>query len=132
LKIETEHDKRTGQSKVKSVAVHGEALEPTDRFWTSLYARYGFGGSVFKYFRHNEVLERIAQTETDNLRVCIERDGESGNNRLLAVSNPAKPIVVYDDLMNNLAQYQGQDLIYADGVIESTKASGEVTPCGFG
>jgi hypothetical protein len=28
--------------------------------------------------------------------------------------------VVYDDLMNTLGQYAGQDIIYADGVVEST------------
>jgi len=120
LGVETEQDKRSGQPKVKAVLVHGEPLEPTERFWTSLYARYGFNGSMFKYFRHNEVLDRIAQVENDQLRVCIERDPETGHNRLLAVSNPTKPLVAYDDLMNTLGQYEGRDIIYADGVVEST------------
>ena len=120
LGVETESDKRSGQPKVKAVLVHGEPLEPTDRFWTSLYARFGFSGSFFKYFQHNEVLDRIAQVENDQVRVCIERDPVAGKNRLLAVSSPTKPVVLYDDLMNTLRRYEGHNIVYGDGVVEST------------
>ena len=100
--------------------VHGEPLEPTDRFWTSIYARFGFNGSMFKYFRHHEVLNRIAEVENEQLRLCIERDQMTGKNRLLAASSPNKPVVIFDDLMNTLGQYEGQNIVYGDGVVEST------------
>jgi hypothetical protein len=118
--VRTKQDERTGQPVVSAVLVNDEPLVPTERFWTSLYARYGFNGSIFKYFRHQEVLERIAQTETDQLRLCVERDEGSGTSRLLAVSSPGKPIVRYDDLMNTLTRYEGQGIRYADGIVEST------------
>ncbi len=120
LGVETEQDRRSGQPKVKAVLVHGEPLEPTDRFWTSLYARFGFSGYFFKYFQHNEVLDRIAKVENDQVRVCIERNPVAGKNRLLAVSSPNKPLVLYDDLMATLGRYEGRNIVYGDGVVEST------------
>ena len=115
LVVQTKQDKRTGQPVVSAVLVGGEPLMPTERFWQSLYARFGFNGSIFRYFRHHEVLERIAQTETDRLRLCVERDQAGGDNRLLAVSSPGKPIIRYDDLMGTLTRYGGQGVRYADG-----------------
>jgi hypothetical protein len=120
LVVQTTQDKRTGQPVVSAVLVGGEPLIPTERFWTSLYAKFGFNGSIFRYFRHQEVLERIAQTETDRLRLCIERDQAGGKNRLLAVSSPGKPIVRYDDLMDTITRYGGEGVCYADGIVEST------------
>jgi hypothetical protein len=120
LGVETEQDRRSGQPKVKAVLVHGEPLEPTDRFWTNLYARFGFSGSFFKFFRHDEVLDRIAKVQNDQVRICIERDPAAGKNRLLAVSSPNKPVVLYDDSMNTLGRYEGQNIVYGDGVVEST------------
>jgi len=120
LAVQADQDAKTGQRKVKAVLVHDEPLKPTDRFWTSLYARYGFNGSFFKYFRHDEVFDRISQVETDRVRVCVERDDQTGENRLLAVSSPTKPIVLHDDLMSTLNRYEGQDIAYADGIVEST------------
>lgn len=120
LVVRTEQDQRTGRQAVADVLVNDEPVKPTERFWTSLYARYGFNGSVFKYFQHDEVFGRIAQVETDRLRLCIERDEQSGQNRLLAVSSPTKPIVRYDELAGTLESYGAQDLAYADGIVEST------------
>jgi hypothetical protein len=63
LTVQTEPDKRTGKPVVTSVLVKDEPLKPSERFWRSLYARYGFNDSIFRYFRHHEVFERIAQVE---------------------------------------------------------------------
>jgi hypothetical protein len=120
LVVETKEDRRTGQPAVSAILVGGEPLVPTERFWTSLYAKYGFNGSMFRYFRHHEVFERIAQAETDRLRLCVERDQAGGKNRLLAVSSPGKPIVRYDDLMDTVTRYGGEGVCYADGIVEST------------
>lgn len=120
LVVQTEPDKRTGQPVVSNVLVNDEPLKPTERFWTSLYARFGFNGSVFKYFQHQEVFERIAQVETERLRLCIERDDETGHSRLLSVSSPTKPVVRSDELLGTLDRYEGQDVRYSDGIVEST------------
>lgn len=111
---------RTGKEVVTAMEVGEEQFVPTERFWTSLYARFGFNKAFFKYFDHVEVFERIAERESrDNMRVCIERNSASGANRLLAVSNPAKPIVAYDDLMEKLELFGGGGIQYHDGVVQS-------------
>ncbi len=118
LEVETYQDAKTGRTKVKNVVVAGEPIPPTDRFWTSLFSRYGFNSAFFKYFSHDEVFSRISERESnDRMRLCIER-GESGN-RLLAVSNPNKPLVSFSELHDLLERYGGTDVTYADGLVES-------------
>lgn len=124
LEVVTEEDEKTGKPTVKSVLVQDEPLSPTPRFWISLFARYGFNKAFFHYFDHAEVFERISEVESnDRMRMCIERgtdmDGKP-SNRLLAVSNPTKPVVVYDELINMLGRYNSGSINYVDGIVEST------------
>ena len=103
LAVQTSTDAKSGKRVASQVLVNDEPIKPTERFWTSLYARYGFNKSFFKYFRHDEVFQRISEVESkDRMRLCIERDADKGENRLLAVSNPAKPIVRHEDLIETL------------------------------
>lgn len=123
LVVETDTDSKSGKRVASTVLLNDEPLQPTERFWTSLYARYGFNKSFFKYFDYPEVFQRISNVESqDRMRLCIERDHESGVNRLLAVSNPTKPIVRHDDLMQTLEQHDSLGLSYCGGIVESTHA----------
>jgi len=122
LAVLTAEDPKGGRQGITAIRLDDEPLAPSERFWTSLYSRYGFGGSFFKYFSHEEVFERIASRENDRLRVCIERDGETKKGRLLAVSSPGKPIVRHDDLLGTLDRYHAQRVTCVDGIIESTHA----------
>lgn len=120
LRVETVEDPKTGKKTVSKVLVKDEPLNPTDRFWVSLFARYGFNSAFFKYFNHQETFERISQIEkSDRMRLCIERAAD-GTGTLLGVSNPSKPIVVYDELMEMLGRYHGQSVMYHNGIVEST------------
>jgi len=117
-----DHKEETGRTVVDSILVNDEPMKPTNRFWTSLYARFGFNKSFFRFFGHEEVFNRIADVESNkSLRLCVERGGEN-DGRLLAVSNPTKPVVQYDDLMEKLEQYDSQDVSYVDGIVQSTHA----------
>lgn len=119
LQVETEQDKKTGKTKVKHVLVQDEPIPATDRFWTSLFARYGFNSAFFKYFDYPEVFNRISERESnDRMRLCIERGDKE--NRLLAVSNPNKPLVSFDELHDLLGRYGGERVTYANGLIESS------------
>lgn len=124
LQVETTEDPKTGKPVVDHVLVQDEPLGDSQRFWTSLFARYGFNKAFFKYFDYGEVFNRISEVESnDRMRLCIERGlDENGapTNRLLAVSNPQKPLVVYDELMELLGRYDGTSLNYSDGIVEST------------
>jgi hypothetical protein len=124
LQVETEEDEQTGKQVVKHILVQDEPIQASGRFWVSLFARYQFNKAFFKYYDYAEVFERIATVESnDRMRLCIERSTDEDGakvSRLMAVSNPTKPIVVYDELMGMLERYDGKGLAYADGIIEST------------
>lgn len=131
LQVVTEEDQKTGKPVVKHILVQDEPIQDSSRFWSSLFSRYGFNKAFFKYFEYPEVFNRISSVESnDRMRLCIERGKNRHGqpvNRLMAVSNPTKPLVVYDELMDLLGRYDGQSLNYVDGVVESTH-----TPMGRG
>jgi hypothetical protein len=121
LQVKTEEDPKTGKQDVTALVINDEELEPTQRFWTSLFSRYGFNKAFFSYFSHAEVFQRIAEKEAnDRMRLCIERDLHTKSGKLLGVSNPSKPIVVADELMNLLTEYKGANVAYHEGIVEST------------
>ena len=128
LTIETTYDKN-GRPYCSSVIANDEPLLPSQRFWTSLFARYGFNKSIFTYFTHAEVFQRVSEggfdgqaKASDRMRLCIERRQTDGGviSTLMGVSSPANPVVVYEDLVDQLDQYNGQSVDYANGEIYST------------
>lgn len=119
LEVVSEVDKKSGKAKVKHVVAGGENFAPTERFWTSLFARYGFNSSFFNFYSHAEVFERISEKmSNDRMRLCVER-GKS-QNRLLAVSNPSKPVVDFTELNDLVERYGSENVTYANGIVEST------------
>lgn len=117
LRVVTKENPTSGKVEVDHILVQDEPLQPTNRFWTSLFARYGFNKAFFKYFDYKEVFDRISTRESnDRMRLCVER---GANNRLLAVSNPTKPLVVHDELQNLLSRNNTESVTYHDGVVES-------------
>jgi len=122
LSVVTVEDPVTGKLKVESVLVDDEPIQPTQRFWTSLFARYGFNKAFFKYFNHVEVFKRIAERENESMRLCIERTTlENGKqvSSMLAVSSPKKPVVTFDELTSVLERYHAGSVTYTDGIVES-------------
>jgi len=111
-----------GGKLVKAVVIDGEPIAPTDRFWNSLYARFGLNTAFFKYFSHEQVFDRIVEREAESsVRLTIERN-ETGDSRLLAATGLNRPVIVYDDLMEileNCGLEQGK-ISYADGIVTST------------
>ena len=47
LRVESSENK-SGQTVVEHVRVNDEDVKPTERFWTSLYARFGFNKSLLQ------------------------------------------------------------------------------------
>jgi hypothetical protein len=123
LAVNTVEDEKTGKPVVDTVEVNGEAHKPSNRFFNSLFARFQFNKAFFKYFDHTEVFERISERGgSDRLRLCVERsvdDKGKSQSRLLAVSNPKKPIVAFDQLLDKLDEYKGQQVTYNNGIVES-------------
>jgi hypothetical protein len=111
---------RTGKMNVTAIEVDGEEAAPTKRFWKSFFLKFGISENVFRYFEPAEVFDRISERAADDMvRCCIER-GQDGTVRLLAVSNPARPVIRYGEITDLVSRYDGRDLSYADGIVTST------------
>lgn len=118
LQVVTELDKRSGRNRVKHVLVQDEPIQPTERFWNSLFARYQFNSAYFNYFSYDEVFNRISEKNAnDRMRLCIERGDK--NNRLLAVSHPNKALVNFNDVSDLISRYGGENVTYSNGAVES-------------
>jgi hypothetical protein len=109
-----------GRLRIRLMEVDGHLVAPTQRFWTSFFMRFGISDSVFRYFDPLEVFERISHVAQDDLvRYCIEQGGSSGP-RLLAVSNPNRPIINFGEIHDMATRYGGTEIGYHDGVVSST------------
>lgn len=116
------------------IRLNGRWYDTTRRFWTSFFSRFGFSDSVFKYFGHQEVFDRICRTQPSaELRFCTDH----GRGTLLAVSSPGRPVVRPDQLLDLIGRYGGKDVGYSDGVVlsghvpESGKREGRIGPDTF-
>ncbi len=111
-----------GKTNVRNVQIDGRPLEPTPRFWNSLHVRFGFTQNIFRYFRHDEVFERISQVSpNDRLRWCIERD-DRGRERLLGVSNPTAALIQHQELVGLLQRYQAEEISYDRKIVTNRHA----------
>lgn len=120
FRVDATRETSTGKSIPRNVEVAGRSVTPTRRFWKSLFMRFGIGDSVFRYFDHAEVFERINQKcADDRVRYCIASD-EQGNGRLLAVTNPKRPVITYGEVHDLVSRFDGRDVIYNDGIVTST------------
>lgn len=119
MQIRDVHQTRRGRSEVRTILVGDRALHPSKRFWNSFFTRFGFSDTVFRYFDHAEVFERIsARVPDDTLRVCIERNAE-GKETLLAVSSPNRPLFRAEAALDLIGRYGGSDVQYDSGVMTS-------------
>lgn len=120
FRVVAERDPQNNRVAVRSIELNGESLQPTRRFWKSLFMRFGFSEGVFRYFDHAEVFERVAQSApSDRLRYCIERN-PAGQAKLLSVSNLKRPVITHDEVSDLLSRYEGRDIEYQEGVLTST------------
>ncbi len=118
MSVITEIDDKTGRKKATGMNVADRVVNVTPRFWGSFFARYGISNSIFKYYDHAEVFERIAEKDNSELRTCIETD-DNGNEHLLAISSLTSPILTYEDLSEIIQQYSGESAQYSMGMMES-------------
>jgi hypothetical protein len=120
LHVSTAKRSKTGKLTVDQMEVGGQPVKPTDRFWRSFFIRFGISDSVFRYFAPAEVFERISeQAADDSLRYCVQH-GNAGNPRLLAVSNPNRPMIRYGEVADLVSRYGGMSTTYNEGIVTST------------
>lgn len=117
----------------------GAEVRPSGRFWNSLCARFGFGPSIYSYFSHEEVFNRVSEvmrasaassnskTKKDRVRLCVQktphfdfRPTESfpkWEPTLLAVSGLDACMMFDDQIKNVLAKQVPESLSFKEGVI---------------
>jgi hypothetical protein len=106
----------------REILLNDEPVRTSNRFWTSLHARFGFTSNIFRYFSPSEVFARISETSpNDRLRWCLERNS-GGRATLLAVTNPSAALMRHDDLLELLDRYGTGEVRYANGVVSSRHA----------
>jgi hypothetical protein len=106
------------------VVVDGKRYGTSQRFWSSLCARFGISPNIFNLFDHKEVFDRISAKRGglvasggDGVRVLTEIKG--GDARFLGLTGPNKPYVDYHGLMNILGEYDAIEAEYSDGEVTS-------------
>jgi hypothetical protein len=122
LRAECIVDPKTGKKKIQSVMVGDRPVTATPRFRNSLYSKFGFSGQMFNYFSPAEVFDRIAQKKGDEqLRICFQTEPGSEVSSLLAVSNPGKGHLPFDNVIDILlAGNPTGNITLADGVLRSS------------
>ena len=98
-------------------------VQTSTRFMTSFMSRFGISGNIFTYYTHDEVFARISEVKDDDaLRLCVERGSQASSfeGKLMGVSSPTKAVMYCDEAKRILADYQGTDIEYSDGVVVST------------
>lgn len=124
LRVVSSPDKE-GRIHVERVLLGDQPLKPSKRFWSSLHHRFGFTSNIFRYFRHDEVFERIsAVAPNDELRWCIAwanraRSKGHATGTLLAVSNPTAGVIRHEDLVGLLKKHDAESINCADGTVRS-------------
>jgi hypothetical protein len=117
---------KEGRTTVTGVSVEGRAVRPSRRFWSSLHHRFGFTHNIFRYFRHDEVFQRISEVAAnDAVRWCIAW-GKKGRGKdreetgtLLAVSNPNTAVIKHNDLVGLLKRHDAESINYGSGTVRS-------------
>lgn len=120
LQVASAKRSKSGRLTVGRMEVGGQLVAPTDRFWRSFFIRFGISDSVFRYFDPAEVFERISQqAPDDSLRFCVQHGGD-GKSRLLAVSNPNRPMIRYGEVTDLVSRFGGTSTSYTEGIVTST------------
>lgn len=111
------HKKEGGSKPRYTLTVKGQAFRPSARFWTSFSAIYGVSDSIFNYYSHKEVFERISQVRGDStksLRFCLD----TKKNVALAISQGNKDVIQIDDVRRVRALREAEEAKYSEGVMQ--------------
>ncbi len=116
---------QNGRVTLKDLAIDGQSVTATRRFWRSFFSRFGIAENVFRYFAPDEVFGRISSMNpNDSFRFCIanQKSRNQSSARLLAVTNPNRPVIRHDEVGDLLTRYGGTDISYRDGLVTSFHA----------
>lgn len=91
-------------------------MQSTSRFWGSLFSLFGISGNIFRFFDHQEVLDRICERRgSTDLRFCTDPAGKA-----LAVSSTKREPVGIPELRSLISKHGPRDVQYDGGVVVMT------------
>lgn len=99
----------------------GEQVKVSERFFNSLASRFQINQAMFNYFSPEELFPRVIEKhgkDKAKLRIAVEQG--NGLNRLIAVSNPDRRIVGYQEAIDFIKKNGGRDIRYVDGRVDAT------------
>ena len=111
------------------VDLDGQHCRVSNRFWNSIFRRYRFSASTFRYFHPGEVFRRVCEvSKKDTLRVMVEVRRE-GPPVALGVSHPDHPLVTDEEVRELANSHGATEARYQDGLVTCTftPRSGEKT-----
>lgn len=134
-----ERQNEDDDSKVKrrpeyDIILEGRQIPTTPRFWTSLcsrYSQYGMSMNLIRggLFTPKEAFDRLAAaTSKSRNRYCIATNN-IGEQQLLAITDPAKPVAKYDDVMALFHDHDGSTPDYLWGKPKGTSEDHGVVTC---
>tara|TARA_R100001244_G_scaffold25113_4_gene25634 strand:- start:87623 stop:88780 length:1158 start_codon:yes stop_codon:yes gene_type:complete len=105
---------------------------PSGRFWLSFCAKVGISPSVFNLFTHEEVFNRCRDrnkvSESGNIRIVEEKKSKD----LLAISDPSKGIIHWENAYKIVEEKKGTGVYYNEGVVSSLHRLQNDTPVRVG
>ncbi len=120
LRVESDRPAKDCRSRQESdrhtrvVLPDGRRMQVSGRFWSSFSSLLNLSRSVFDYFSHEEVFDRITRTKGQSVRVACEIIGDTG--RMLSCTSPTKPILRVDEVRSLTEEFGGTGISYADGI----------------
>ena len=97
------------------ITIGSGEYKTTDRFWNSIFSRFGIGNNVFKYFSHNEVFKRICKTLDNDVPLRFSHD----DHRVYAVS-PCDRDVTGNYVYDILDESDAISYYFDDGVVKAS------------
>lgn len=126
LRVNRVERTENGRVTLRDLEIDGQPVRATRRFWRSFFSRFGIAENVFRYFSPSEVFNRIGElNKDDSFRFCVGHDENQDGSRkshLLAVTNPKRPVIRFDEIVDLLKRFGGTDVRYHEGLVTSTHA----------
>jgi len=97
--------------------VKDKELASSQRFWTSMAAIVGVSTNCFKLWSHAEFITKVKEKEALGINGRFNVIEDEKSDKLLAVSNPDKSFMQFEQTIEVLKEYDAHKIRYADGIV---------------
>jgi hypothetical protein len=115
-----------------AIEFDGKSFFPSQRFWNSFCSKVGVGTNIFNLFSQEEVFNRVVTENKFSVSGNVRIIEDVKEKRLLAITNPTKPMIDWQALLSLIDRKEGYDVRYDDGIITSMHSIGQDLPVRIG